>query len=1012
KPIDIGSHLFGLGKVYFSSEAPSGTSVRVEIIIYTDKIQADGSHSPDYSVNSGWVPFTETETEFEQSLFPKQPNMFGYYGGPYRYFMQYRVTLSTVPSSKQKTSTFKGLRVELKRQGDGISSDPAKYPNICDNWPGWYVTAPSFTVSALDWYEVNITLNNALNPISKTFVFESGETIPVITNVSPSTPKWADLVFTEGTNTVSTWAKDISGNSSFGDTVEIYYDKTPPLKPVFKITSASNYDAVNNVYYMKNPVVNFDIEVDDADGQPRRLVYNSNINKTLVSPGDSSWSDLTAKVGGKFVQTVTSYPLNEGSNLIYARCCDQAGNKSNLAFVNIFVDTIKPKSYNNHVIHSNTTPGTDFALPGHATDGVVLMDDKVVLSKWLYQNTINNAPNVPNFISSDSKYIYMCDASGTGGRIAFTGKLFDAIKSGVKTAFKMPDGTPFNLKEPIAVVPYNDKLFILDRKLQMLFRVKLDKYTLNSFSVIGDTVEAYFGVPDVPSSGPKYLNYPQGLAIYNTDEVYVADTKNNRVLRTNINLTDVLNQYGSVFSGAISEPVAVSADPINIYVAEKGVFGKNRIIQLDKSMNEIQALDNICGTDIMNVSAVSSDGTFIYIGDANNGTDWRISKYQTKPVMTFVNSYSTISGIPTPENFSGITSIFADGEDIYFTEGGNKRSVKTSSVLWKYKGQFPTGTTSAVPPGNDANHMNIPTALCADSSYLYALNYHPDCNGLVSKIRSSLVFSTDNKKVYLESPTGIAASKDYFYLVNPGGFGTNVLRIWAKDLVQTFNYDNEAVVPKLLYPIDVYAYKEAAKYMIYVADYQANTIYKYQEFGNGQIIRVSQSAAGKIIKPVAIAVDDTGVYVLQADCTIVKLNPDMMSVATNLGKEIRFGVSGVTGFDDTHLNTNPQTTVSGAVAYSKLYSTGSRVYVSDTNNHRVIKFDNYLNYKGEIGKRNEPGIDKDHFNLPSGIASLGGDIYVNDTNNNRMVKTGNDNGVYTSAWVNVGSHILKVAKLN
>src|SRR6267143_952481 len=65
--------------------------------------------------------------------------------------------------------------------------------------------------------------------------------------------------------------------------------------------------------------------------------------------------------------------------------------------------------------------------------------------------------------------------------------------------------------------------------------------------------------------------------------------------------------------------------------------------------------------------------------------------------------------------------------------------------------------------------------------------------------------------------------------------------------------------------------------------------------------------------------------------------------------------------------------------------TAGNIYVSDTNNHRIEKFDPSGGPMLTIGKLGVLGCDSSHFNLPAGVAvdSLG-NIYVVDSNNHRV----------------------------
>ncbi|HPG59729.1 MAG TPA: hypothetical protein PKW98_18060, partial [Candidatus Wallbacteria bacterium] len=532
-----------------------------------------------------------------------------------------------------------------------------------------------YTASAAEWNEVKITLINDNNkPGGEEFTFAAGTKIPVITTEAPAAAL-ANFKFIEGTNSVATWAKDLSGNSQPGETIEICYDKTPPGKPEIILESASKYDSENNAYYVNAPKVNFKVKVESLDKRARRVIVSNKTADLNTHPSDSSkWNEMTdASQADYLMHSVTDYPLTEGLNIIYVKCSDQAGNLSNINYMRIYLDSTKPKSYNDRIIHSSKE---DFTLPGHDSDGIIILDDKLMMSKWMYNKdcALENG-NTPVYVSADSKYLYVCDASNVG----IIGKFLDGKLKTTKNTFLMPGGTvSVILKSPVAFIPFNDKLFILDKELHVLFRVALNKNAAAA-SIIGDTIEAMFGVVNSPSSAPQCLNGPMSMAIFGTEEIYVADTGNNRVFKTNINLTNITAQYGSVFASPIKESVSVSADYANVYIAEKGLDGVHKVVQLDKNLNVFQYFTTASAGNLMgDIRSVTSDGNYLYV--AHKTSDMRVSKFLINPIiryLTFVKEF-VIDETPVPLN--DIRSIYADGEDIYFIDVGSKKIIKTSSA--------------------------------------------------------------------------------------------------------------------------------------------------------------------------------------------------------------------------------------------------------------------------------------------------------------------------------------------
>jgi hypothetical protein len=90
-----------------------------------------------------------------------------------------------------------------------------------------------------------------------------------------------------------------------------------------------------------------------------------------------------------------------------------------------------------------------------------------------------------------------------------------------------------------------------------------------------------------------------------------------------------------------------------------------------------------------------------------------------------------------------------------------------------------------------------------------------------------------------------------------------------------------------------------------------------------------------------------------------------------------FGVAGVSGADNLHLNSPAGTFV----------DTAGNIYIADTLNHRVLKLNSAFVYQGQFGVTGISGADNIHLNSPQGVTvDTSGNIYVADTLNQRIVK--------------------------
>ena len=103
------------------------------------------------------------------------------------------------------------------------------------------------------------------------------------------------------------------------------------------------------------------------------------------------------------------------------------------------------------------------------------------------------------------------------------------------------------------------------------------------------------------------------------------------------------------------------------------------------------------------------------------------------------------------------------------------------------------------------------------------------------------------------------------------------------------------------------------------------------------------------------------------------------------------GVTGVTGTDNSHFNGPCGVAVDGS----------GNVYVAETYNHRIQKYDSSGSYVSTLGVTGVTGTDNSHFNTPMGVAVDGaGNVYVADTYNYRIQKYNSERGLCEHPWGN------------
>jgi DNA-binding beta-propeller fold protein YncE len=142
---------------------------------------------------------------------------------------------------------------------------------------------------------------------------------------------------------------------------------------------------------------------------------------------------------------------------------------------------------------------------------------------------------------------------------------------------------------------------------------------------------------------------------------------------------------------------------------------------------------------------------------------------------------------------------------------------------------------------------------------------------------------------------------------------------------------------------------------------------------------------GEFNNPAGVAVSGTTVYV--ADSFNHRIQKFTVDVAATF--VISWGTTGITGTANSQFNTPSAVAVDSA----------GYVYVADTNNHRIQKFDSGGNYSTQWGAL---GPGNSEFNGPCGIAFGSGWIYVADSQNNR-IQVFYPTGAFSTTWGTPGT---------
>jgi len=494
---------------------------------------------------------------------------------------------------------------------------------------------------------------------------------------------------------------------------------------------------------------------------------------------------------------------------------------------------------------------------------------------------------------------------------------------------------------------------------------------------------------------------PLGIGTDAADNIYVADTGNNRIVKFDSNL-DFLGKIGSTGSGngQFSNPSGVAVDGSgNIYVADSS---NNRIQKFDGEGNFLWTV-GAYGTGNEQFQhpigiAVDSSG-YVYVADSGN---YRIQKID--PSGAYVGQFGS-KGTGNSQ-FSNPTGVAVDGSgNIYVSDAGNNAVKKFNSAgTWIWTGTTYISNPQAVVVDSSGN-VDV-SSKCYDyivqydsnGNYLRAIGGGGYGNGQFSDPYGVVVdsagdmFVTDTSGYYgnnriqildsqghylwqfgsggsvngqFNDPTGVGVdSAGNIFVTDAGNY-----RFQKFDATGMFVFAKGSQGPNPGYFSDPAGIAVDSAGYVYIADalgyYANNCIWKYDNQGNyvGKL-GSGGSGNGQFSNPTGVAVDGNGnIYVADNNNNrIQKFNASGTFVWTN-------GSQG---------SGNGQFQHPSDVAVD---SSGN-IYVADSSNSRIQKFDANFTFKWAVGSY---GSGAGQFKAPTGLAVDGnGNVYVADNNNNRI----------------------------
>ena len=305
------------------------------------------------------------------------------------------------------------------------------------------------------------------------------------------------------------------------------------------------------------------------------------------------------------------------------------------------------------------------------------------------------------------------------------------------------------------------------------------------------------GASDGPIATATF-NQPRGLGIDSANNIYVADTDNNRIRKISVSVVQtIVNSGGSPgFDGdnpapatgaQISGPADVAVDSANnIYIADSG---NNRVrVVTSGTINAFAgggAIDGASGTPptdikLLNPTSVTVEGTFVYIADNGNS--------RVRVVNTVTNTLDTLAGNGTqgfdgdgPAGTRALTlpygvAVASGGGTIYIMDTGNRRLRKVTG------GNLTTvvsdGSSGFAGDGGAATsaQLNTPRGVAVDSQGNF---YIADTfNHVIRKVNKSdgkinTIAGTGTASVNAQDPNGDGGAAASATLNNPGALAVD-----------------------------------------------------------------------------------------------------------------------------------------------------------------------------------------------------------------------------------------------
>jgi sugar lactone lactonase YvrE len=594
----------------------------------------------------------------------------------------------------------------------------------------------------------------------------------------------------------------------------------------------------------------------------------------------------------------------------------------------------------------------------------------------------------PSGVAVDgSGNIYIADAGNNRIRkVSASTGIISTIAGNGTSGFGGDDSlaTSANLNSPSGVaLDASRNIYIADGSNNRIRKVTASSGIIST--VAGNGIDGYGGDDSAATSAK--LNYPCGVAVDASGNIYIADRSNNRIRKVSASTGIISTVAGNGTQGfGGDDSVAVSAK-LN-YPYGVAVDGSGNIYIADVFNRRIRKVSAFSGI----ISTVAGNGTEAYGGDGSAATSANLS-------------------IP-----SGVS---VDGSgNIYIADSYNNRIRKVSASAGIISTVAGNGRTSFGGDGNVATSaiLSAPGGVAVDGlgniyivdTYNYRIRKVSASTGIISTVAGNGTYGYGGDdsaatSAKLNSPSGVAVDgsgniyiADYFnHRIRRVAASTGIISTVAGNGTEGYGGDGSAATSAKLKGPSGVAVDGIGN--IYIADTYNSRIRKITVStgiistvaGNGTAAYGGDGSAAtsaKLNSPSGVAVDGSGnIYIADAgNNRIRKVSASTGIISTIAGN----GTEGYGG-DDSAATSAKLNSPSG-VAVDGF----GNIYIADYSNHRIRKVSapngiiSTVAGNGTFGYEGDGGLATSaNLSFPIGIAIEGfGNIYIANRERGRIQK--------------------------